>query len=424
MNREWTWKVLGVVGLIVLSTLMLVPTFAGSGEGEESAAPEWFTNIFSKKLILGLDLQGGIHLQYRVDIEEALGRRAAQLSGQMELLLAEEKVDSCKAIPKKDAADLDEATMIIVTCAEAADVDKIDTTFLQRNFPDYEVSSTDSGEMVLVMSDAAIDLFRTESLDKAIETIERRINEFGVAESTISRRGDTEIVVQLPGVKESEFGVAKEKLAQTGQLHFKIVDRAGVAAWLQTLSSRIPKPESWPADLDEELKQHAVVNSGGSLRSTSRQLLEYIVADQTDAEHLVGYEEIFVDPSDSNLSPINNLSKEQERNLRRRRVENIEASVVKGYQIQYLKSREGMSGENVVSASIGFDRFNKPLVLMQFGQQDADEFYEMTKKHTQELMAILIDEIVYSAPVIREPIPGGRVQIELGSAMRSPIVSL
>ena len=44
------------------------------------------------------------------------------------------------------------------------------------------------------------------------------------------------------------------------------------------------------------------------------------------------------------------------------------------------------------------------------------EFFEMTKKYTNEAMAIMIDDIVYSAPVINEPIPGGRVQISFGSS--------
>ena len=78
--------------------------------------------------------------------------------------------------------------------------------------------------------------------------------------------------------------------------------------------------------------------------------------------------------------------------------------------------KAGMSGENVEDASVGYDQFNRPEAYMRFAQVDADKFHEMTKEYTSELMAIMIDEMVYSAPRIKEPIPGGRVRIELGSA--------
>jgi preprotein translocase subunit SecD len=77
--------------------------------------------------------------------------------------------------------------------------------------------------------------------------------------------------------------------------------------------------------------------------------------------------------------------------------------------------KDGISGENVTSASVGYSQFNQPEVYMQFDQRDADAFYEMTKKFTKQQMAIMIDDHVYSAPRINEPIPGGRVRITLGS---------
>jgi preprotein translocase subunit SecD len=81
-----------------------------------------------------------------------------------------------------------------------------------------------------------------------------------------------------------------------------------------------------------------------------------------------------------------------------------------------MLSKGGMSGENVEDASVGYDQFNKPEVNMTFARVDAEKFFDMTKVHTKELMAIMIDEMVYSAPRIKEPIGGGRVRIELGNS--------
>ena len=122
---------------------------------------------------------------------------------------------------------------------------------------------------------------------------------------------------------------------------------------------------------------------------------------------------------DPNLNQISNLSKEQEDAVSKLREEDVDfanESVVKAYELVYMFKKAGMSGENVEDAQVGFDQFNKPEVNMTFARVDADKFYEMTKAHTNELMAIMIDEMVFSAPNIKEPIGGGRVRIELGNS--------
>ena len=222
--------------------------------------------------------------------------------------------------------------------------------------------------------------------------------------------------MQLPGIKESEFKEAKDKLAQTGQLQFRIVDRGGAQAFFQKVNARAPKQASWPEGLDEALQPHKVALAAGTLRSTSRELLEYMLQGQLDDDHVIGYEEIFVNPKDATLSPLGNLSETQEKALRKQGNKvNLDDPVVKAYQLHYLFLKSGMSGENVTDATVGYDQFNRPVVQMTIAPVDADKFYEMTKEFTGELMATMIDEIVYSAPRIKEPIPGGRVQIEMGA---------
>lgn len=418
MDRQWLWRLTVATGLVILAVLMLTPTLVGvAEEGQEEPLPEWFTKVFNQRLILGLDLQGGIHLQYKVDIEDALRRKSNQVAGTLVYEMEKEKeVKGLVAVAGK-GADLDEITTITLTFPSAGDMVKLDEKFLRNNAPGFTVQSEDEETkiMLLSMRDEEIDQFRTDSLDQAMETIERRINEFGVAESTITRRGESELVVQLPGVREKEFGQAKEKLSQTGQLHFQIVDRENIGAFFDKIKGRKPDPKSWPKALDEELKVHSTYASTQSVRSTSREILEHMVEGQLTDDHIVGFEEIFVDPKDPTLSTIDNMSKEQEKLLRKAKKFDPQASVVKAYQLHYLFRQHGMSGENVEDASVGFDSFNRPVVHMRFNQVDANNFYEMTKQFTKELMAIMIDEMVYSAPRIKEPIGGGRVQIELGS---------
>lgn len=428
MSERNKWRALALIVLVCVSALMLVPTIVGVGdkgaeapEGEEvePVLPEWYTKVFSKKMVLGLDLQGGIHLQYKVDVDEALRRKALQTAGNIEARLEKDHKLKVDAKPQ-GGKTADEVTTIDVNFPDAATTDKMDVKFMRDNLQDYEISSIEGNVVNIVMRTEAIALFRESAVDQAIETIERRINAFGVAESSISKRGESELVVQLPGIKEEDFAVAKEKLAQTGQLHFQIVDRSEQReAFYKTVNARAPKLDEWPETLDESLKEHKVATAASSLRSTSRELLEHMVEGQVDDDHVIGFEQIFVNPQDASLQPINNLSAEQEKMLRKMGSEETDissATVVKGFELYYMYRKAGMSGENVEDASVGYDQFNRPEAYMRFAQVDADNFHEMTKEYTSELMAIMIDEMVYSAPRIKEPIPGGRVRIELGSA--------
>ncbi|MFZ4735124.1 MAG: protein translocase subunit SecD [Bradymonadia bacterium] len=417
MNRQWKTKVVGTVAVTLLAVLMLVPSFVGlsSQVDDPSALPKWYTDIFSRKLVLGLDLQGGIHLQYKVDVPEAFARKSAATATALETALAAEpyKLTGIDALPGKPT-DVDTATTLVVNFASADDAKRLDQKALDQAASDYTISSVSGSTVTLKMSTAAIDQFRADAVAKAIETIERRINEFGVAESSVTRRGEDQLVVQLPGVKESEFAAAKEKLSQTGQLRFQIVDQTTGGEFIQKLAARIPSEANWPADLNADLKKHKTLNLGWTVRSTSKELLAYLAKDQVPDTHMVGFEEVWVNPRDKDLEPLENLTPEQEQVLAKQKP-GLDASITKAFQIYYMFRKDGISGENVTSASVGYSQFNQPEVYMQFDQRDADAFYEMTKKFTKQQMAIMIDDHVYSAPRINEPIPGGRVRITLGS---------
>jgi preprotein translocase subunit SecD len=398
---------------------MLLPTFMASDADESGneALPEWYTKIFSQKMVLGLDLQGGVLLNYSVQVDEALARKTKQRAGNIEVDLKKEKGVDVQATPGT-GKDLS----IKVTFANEADRDKLDPNFMDQFLPGYSVLGTDGNTVTINMTDAARLEFQTSAINQAIETIERRINAFGVAESSITRRGDTQLVIQLPGVKEEDIKAAKSKLAQTGQLRFQIVDRTSKQAeFYGEVKKKTPDAASWPEALTTAKvnSNHRVATGATFARSTSRKVLEHMAEGLVDSEHLIGFEQIYVNPNDKTLEPIPTLTKEQEVELSKQRETDVDldkAPLVKAYSLYYLLSKEGMSGENVEDASVGYDQFNKPEVNMAFARIDAEKFFEMTKKNEKELMAIMIDEMVYSAPRIKEPIGGGRVRIELGNA--------
>lgn len=77
----------------------------------------------------------------------------------------------------------------------------------------------------------------------------------------------------------------------------------------------------------------------------------------------------------------------------------------------FLIKRPALTGENLNAASSAFDQFGNPVVSITFDGRGTRKFGDMTKENVGRRMAIVLDGNVYSAPVLREPILGGKAQI-------------
>ncbi|MSR77750.1 MAG: protein translocase subunit SecD [Candidatus Omnitrophica bacterium] len=79
---------------------------------------------------------------------------------------------------------------------------------------------------------------------------------------------------------------------------------------------------------------------------------------------------------------------------------------------KHLVSKEALlSGDHLTDASVGFDSYGQSIVQLQFDDQGAKKFDEITFKNTGKQLAIVLDGTIHSAPVIRDRIPNGRAQI-------------
>jgi preprotein translocase subunit SecD len=94
-----------------------------------------------------------------------------------------------------------------------------------------------------------------------------------------------------------------------------------------------------------------------------------------------------------------------------KRDENKETGEVS--RVPYLvKKRTVLTGETLSSAEVRYDsEFNEPYVALTFNSVGAMIFQELTRENVKKRLAIVLDDSIYSAPVIQEEIPGGRAQI-------------
>src|SRR5262245_16276731 len=105
MERSFYYRVGAYALLTLLSIVVLVPSVA-DWTGRSDQLPDWFKKAFSRKISLGLDLRGGLHLVYEVQVDKAVSDKADRLATQIEEKLAKDKkVKGAKVIREGDGAE-------------------------------------------------------------------------------------------------------------------------------------------------------------------------------------------------------------------------------------------------------------------------------------------------------------------------------
>ena len=169
------------------------------------------------RLRLGLDLRGGMHLVLQVVTDDAL---RATLDDAIQQTRTEVLR---KGVPIGSSGRIDTAAFFIdgIGAARTKDVQDVLDRFFRNN---WIVAEPSEGRFEVRMTDTYVRQLERETLREAMRTLERRVNELGVAEPVIAEHGDRgdQILVQLPGVTDAEQ--AKRVLKRTAQLSLKIVE--------------------------------------------------------------------------------------------------------------------------------------------------------------------------------------------------------
>ena len=230
MNKNIRWKVITIVAvLVIFAGLGVYPIVASQ---YHIAWPSW---LMAKQLKLGLDLKGGVHLVLRVQTDDALRLETDQAAERLREALR------TRNIPVTSLTNPSISQIRVEGVPPAQDAAFRDAAAdLATNF---DRSPGTNGSYTFNMKPNIQIALRAESVVQARETIERRVNELGVAEPSIAQQGASgdQILVQLPGVTDVEH--AKEIIRSTGLLELKIV-------------------EAGPAPTREELMQNGQVAEG------------------------------------------------------------------------------------------------------------------------------------------------------------------
>ncbi len=179
-------------------------------------SPAWLRAVHALPMYLGLDLRGGVHFLLQVDMREALQKRLDGFSGELRTQLRSDSV--------RHAGINRETNNITLRFRDTENRDKAKKVLADR-FPDLAVAESGSGEdlrLVATVKPEAETRLKEGALKQNISTLNRRVNELGVAEPVIQQQGADRIVVQLPGVQDT--AQAKKVIGRTATLELRMVD--------------------------------------------------------------------------------------------------------------------------------------------------------------------------------------------------------
>lgn len=352
MNRTWWLKVSLVIFLATISFLYLVPSL-----WNVESFPSW-AKIFvpKEKLKLGLDLQGGLHLVMGIDSQKVLVENADLLASDIKEDL--QKISKDVQVIREDNSD------IRIKFSEKEDVRALRKVI--SNYQVFEFSEQRPTEFLLRFITSEKQFRIKRAIDQSIEAIRNRIDELGVSEPSIQSEGTERIVVQLPGVQDTER--AKEIVGRTAKLEFKLVDESKSSVELENIvpikfiSGKEQKFSNYLVDLNKAMK--------GKIPEDSQVAFEKKIEPQTQKVTWIPY---------------------------------------------LLKKKADVTGDYIRDARVFPDpQTNEYKVLLSFNAQGTKPFAKVTKENVGKRLAIVLDGIVHSAPVIQSEIPSGEATITFG----------
>ncbi|MFA6540708.1 MAG: protein translocase subunit SecD [Bacteroidota bacterium] len=417
-------KIILIAATFALALYFLYPTYSSYSydrtlsqlHGEDSITyfqqnETAIRDVRAKRIKLGLDLQGGMRVVLEVNVLKMLDQLAKNKDDQFNELMTS---------VNKEAQTSDENVI----------------TLIQRAFESrgirlsrYYGSLREDNDKILKGLQEETD----KAVDRAMEIVRNRVDQYGVSEPAIQKQGSRRIIVELPGVSKEEE--VRSLLQGTALLEFKLMKDPDII--YKTMDA-----------IDKYLAGKGIVDTTigvkDSTTKTAATGLSALTGSQTDSSSTISpggdktpeqiaKEHPFLVLAQPNQSGngeafVEVANKEKvNRILARPDVQRLipadmafywssKSMFSQGKQfflLYGLKKNPELTGSVIVNARATIDpNFNQPIVTMEMDGAGASEWARITGANVNKRMAIVLDDAVFSAPNIRGKITGGRSQIE------------
>ena len=212
------WKALGIILTALVVCLCAVPNFFP--EAKVKTWPAWA----QRRLVLGLDLQGGSYLLLEVDSNYVKKEKLDQIRDDVRRTLRDAKIGYTGLATRPDSVevrvkDTDLQNALGKLRELSQPLGGLVGSSGQRTL---EVSDAGGGLIRLSVPQAAITDRIRQTIEQSIQIVERRVNELGTVEPLIQRQGTDRILVQVPGLQDPTQ--LKNILGKTAKMEFRMVD--------------------------------------------------------------------------------------------------------------------------------------------------------------------------------------------------------
>ena len=180
-----------------------------------STVPEWLSDLGAKPMVLGLDLQGGVHFVLQVDQKAALDKRLDAYAEDVRTSLRDARI-AYQSVERRG----DNTIVATISPSAGADAAARAREVMVKAQPTlgYEVAGN---RITVSMPETELTAIANGAIEQNVNTLRNRVNQLGVAEPIIQRQGADRVVVQLPGVQDT--AEAKRMIGATATLEYRAV---------------------------------------------------------------------------------------------------------------------------------------------------------------------------------------------------------
>ncbi|MCZ7558052.1 MAG: protein translocase subunit SecD [Bacteroidia bacterium] len=422
------FRIILILAFIAFSGYLLYPTWMDAGHqkslstltGADSAKyyddnEESIRDNREKRLKLGLDLQGGMYVTMEVDVIQLLEKLARNQDEILREILAETRNESKTS---------DESVLDIFGR-------KFDERNMRLSRYYGNIRDANSDVMTYLKDESE------KAVERAVEIIRNRIDQYGVSEVSITRSGTRRIILELPGVSDERE--VRGLIQETAQLEFKLltdpqvyysvlenidkvllgktIDAAGGDSTLAAVDSAAAVAAADSADAAKRRE-----DSLASATMTDEQRVEKFRQEHPFMALLIGTQSGYFATEEQKTRISNILNREDVRKVIPEDVSFAWGAKpitfddgTQAFQLYSLKARPELTGEVITDARAQIDQGGlgaNSVVTMQMDAEGSREWARVTGANVDKQIAIVLDNAVFSAPVVRQKIIGGNSQID------------
>ncbi len=393
--RKYGFRIGIVVATLIIALYYLLPTWKD------------YQNTQTLKSLSGVDSLKFIE-QNEKEIRESRARRiklGLDLQGGMRVVLEVNTLKLIEDIAKNKDDQFNQILREVI--AEAGTNDESPVALLRKNFEAKGIRMSKHFMTLRNTNDEIASFLEDESkkaIDRAIEIVRNRVDQYGVSEPSIQKLGGVRIIVELPGVSNEKE--VRELIGKTALLEFKLLKEPEQTARVLNEIDKVLAGKDTLAVGDttktytreDTLKAHPLWTTIGQFQNGELFVLE---ENKEKARRLFEREDVRrAMPPDFEL-----LFDAKARNLG-------DASGRNFYFIYPVKRQAELEGGVVTNAKATIDpNTGGHVVDMEMNSEGAKDWARITGANVKKRIAIAMDNAVFSAPVVQQKIIGGRSQI-------------